>query len=1076
MFLKALTLKGFKSFADPTTLVFEPGVTVIVGPNGSGKSNVVDAVAWALGAQAPTSVRSAKMDDVIFAGTASRAALGRAEVSLSIDNSTRQLPIEFEDVTITRTLFRSGESTYAINGVPCRLLDVQELLSDTGVGRQQHVIVSQRQIDGVLSARPEDRREIIEEAAGVLKYRRRKEKSQRRLEATEANLTRLADVLREIRRQLRPLERQATAARRHGGLVEELSILRRHLLGREIQQLRSLVSRLRQDQSANRQKMRQLVLAAEALDRDLATAETELAAVGGTDSAEELGRFEGLVERLRGIQALLGERKLRLQRERNAGIDSDVVATLEAEAARLSTELAEAQAEQATQANLEHSDLERTEPNSQPNGEQPVVYVTVVPEHLEQRRVDLMSQLELCWSEAEVLQAAQQARQTDLEAEQELLRQAKDDIEQAQALAAQATAEVRAWQARHEALSLALDEARDQAGAERLAGVQGVVGTLLEVVEVDRGFEAAFEAAAGEAVAAVVATDSDAAVRAIATLKEDGVSGAVLALGGNVPTVAVPSAGTPLRPHVRSDLAGMDKLLDILVGAVGVVETFEEGIAAARADATAVLVTRTGDRFGASGWRVGVRRLGVTRGLLREAEEKTAEARSQIEKRNAALDFATGHHKAQQAKVNQAQEALRLSVTAGKQATTRAGDLERKLRHTEEQIAEERSRQRMEYQVQRAHLAERCRLLTAQHQEIEQRLAQMASARVQAAARRQSADIKLSILAELDSLVAQRFATANSRLVELRRLRDEASRAALDAASQLEDLRKQRSQTETELGRCREADHASQLEVSEAEIKLTAAVERCRRDLNCEPQEAVNTQCPELFAGVSAADRIRTLEQELRIMGPVNPLALEEFEALSERHSFTQAQIDDIRQSRRELRKVIRKIDEEIIRLFSAAYADVSRNFVDLFETLFPNGEGKLRLTRPDELLETGVDVEARPSGKNVRRLSLLSGGERSLAAMAFLFAVFRSRPSPFYVMDEVEAALDDVNLHRFLKLVDTFRSDAQLLVVSHQKRTMEAADCLYGVSMKPGGSSKVLSEKLVVASNHEVLLQPSLQ
>ena len=234
MFLKTLTLKGFKSFADTTTLELEPGVTVVVGPNGSGKSNVVDAIGWVLGAQAPSAVRSQKMDDVIFAGTAKRSALGRAEVSLTIDNTSGMLPIEFTEVTLTRTLFRSGDSEYAINGVPCRLLDIQELLSDSGVGRQQHVIISQGQIDAVLNARPEDRRGIIEEAAGVLKFRRRKERSERRLAATEGNLTRLQDLLREVRRQLRPLERQADAARRHGDVVDELQTLRIHVAGREL--------------------------------------------------------------------------------------------------------------------------------------------------------------------------------------------------------------------------------------------------------------------------------------------------------------------------------------------------------------------------------------------------------------------------------------------------------------------------------------------------------------------------------------------------------------------------------------------------------------------------------------------------------------------------------------------------------------------------------------------------------------------------------------------------------------------------------------------------------------------------
>ncbi len=341
MFLRSLTLKGFKSFADTTSLDLEPGVTVVVGPNGSGKSNVVDAIAWVLGAQAPSSVRSQKMDDVIFAGTAKRAALGRAEVTLTIDNSAGLLPIAFTEVTISRTLFRSGDSEYAINGVPCRLLDVQELLSDTGVGRQQHVIVSQGQIDAVLNARPEDRRAIIEEAAGVLKYRRRKEKAERRLEATEASLLRLQDLLREVRRQLKPLERQADAARRHGDLVAELGALRLHLAGREILSLRNRLENTGRDRHSLDQQAAALKSELAALDTEVLATQARLAALGGSDVSDSLVRYESMRERARGLMALLAERRRGVERDRGGLLDADLIASLEAEAARVSNELTE---------------------------------------------------------------------------------------------------------------------------------------------------------------------------------------------------------------------------------------------------------------------------------------------------------------------------------------------------------------------------------------------------------------------------------------------------------------------------------------------------------------------------------------------------------------------------------------------------------------------------------------------------------------------------------------------------------------------------------------------------------------
>src|SRR3954451_20935979 len=338
MFLRSLTLKGFKSFADATTLTFEPGVSVVVGPNGSGKSNVVDAIAWVLGAQAPSAVRSQRMDDVIFAGTAKRPALGRAEVSLTIDNSAGLLPIEFTEVTVSRILFRTGESEYAVNGVPCRLLDVQELLPDAGVGRQQHVIVSQGQIDAVLNARPEERRQIVEEAAGVLKFRKRKEKAERRLEATEGSLLRVQDLLREVRRQLRPLERQAEAARRHGELDAELTALRLHLAGREITSLRTRLETLAADRRALTTSEQEIKAELARLDAEVVATEARLSAAGGADLGDDLARAEQLRERARGLAAVLAERRRGLAAERDRLAEADARAGLLVEQERLEAE------------------------------------------------------------------------------------------------------------------------------------------------------------------------------------------------------------------------------------------------------------------------------------------------------------------------------------------------------------------------------------------------------------------------------------------------------------------------------------------------------------------------------------------------------------------------------------------------------------------------------------------------------------------------------------------------------------------------------------------------------------------
>ncbi|HEX9969602.1 MAG TPA: chromosome segregation protein SMC [Acidimicrobiales bacterium] len=1160
MFLKSLTLKGFKSFADATSLEFEPGITVVVGPNGSGKSNIVDAVAWVLGAQGPRTVRSQKMEDVIFAGSAKRPALGRAEVSLTIDNSGGLLPIEFSEVTVTRTLFRSGDSEYAINGVPCRLLDIQELLSDSGVGRQQHVIVSQGQIAAILDSRPEDRRLVIEEAAGVLKYRRRREKAQRRLEATEGNLLRLQDLLREVRRQLRPLERQADAARRHGSLVEELQGIRLFLAGREIA---TLTARL---ESGSRSKVELARAEAEVrqalarLDADVAVAEVGVSAQGTDDLGDSLLRFEGLREKARGIAALLAERRRSLERELAASVDEGVIASLESDAATLGAQLQSVEAE-AEALVPQHDELAAAEAGLQAEraafeeewgdgaptvgGEAAEVRgeLTALRSGAQRGRAEvgrLESRLAALQQKAERLEGEIERRRAEVaeaDAAEQPLVAAMEAGEAARAAAEAVLAEAeetlrtvdqerQTWTARAEALALALDEARARAGAERLADVPGVVGTLLELVEVDEGWEAAFEAAAGEAIAAVVVDGVDTARAALTHLRNGNAGGAVLALDavGFPASLALDAAavgGEPVRSHVRSRLPSVDRLLDTLLGHAVVVDGgWERALDLALLHPGVVAVTREGDRFAATGWRAGSGGTGATGAALEEAraraDESTARATAAREV-VAAARSALSAARSQEAELAKQLDANDSRLTAAGDALQRLeterrdvaieqeavgshlGELSERVLREEARVAEldamlpaleaeeaagaervmamrsARSRLdervaavaslRRDLEVRAAGLDERRTLLTRRLAEVEERLHRNVSEREAAAARREGLERRAVATARLSAVVGERLAAVEGALAglhEQRRAHNEKMRAAIE---RLEQLRRERSTAERQLGELRERAQRGELEAAEVRLRLESAVETLRRDFDCEPETAVKAECPPLPEGTSASGRARELDRELRLMGPINPLALEEFTALQERNQFLEAQLEDVKSGRRELAKVIKAIDSEIVDVFAAAFADVADNFGKLFTTLFPGGTGKLKLTDPDNLLETGIEVEARPSGKNVKKLSLLSGGERSLTALAFLFAVFRSRPSPFYLMDEVEAALDDVNLHRFIDLINEFRQEAQLLVVSHQKRTMEAADCLYGVTMAPGGSTKVVSEKVAAGA-----------
>ena len=1154
MFLKTLTLKGFKSFADTTAMELEPGVTVVVGPNGSGKSNVVDAVAWVLGAQAPSAVRSQKMEDVIFNGTSKKSALGRAEVLLTLDNSSGVLPLEFTEITIGRTLFRNGDSEYSINGVECRLLDVQELLSDAGVGRQQHVIISQGQIDAVLNARAEDRRAIIEEAAGVLKYRKRKERAERRLESTEANLLRVQDLIREVRRQLRPLERQAEAARRHGEIVAELRALKLFLAGRELASLRTRLETLAREKVGGEDTERALRAQLAELDTVVMTAEAELSARGDSGVSDELVKVEQLRERARGLAAVIAERQRSMERDRGALMAEDVVASLEADAARFKAELAEVETGLAT-ATAESNELVqeenvfaaergqtealleggpsttsasaaaaevrgelRTLRNTVELGAGEVQRLQTRIEQIEDQDARLVTEIDRLQSELTEVENAlfdAKARLTSSETRRAEAEVAGDD---AQRLRAEAETVWSRWNARLEALQAAMATSRARMGAEHLASVDGVVGALIDLVTIDDGFDAAVKAALGEALSAVVVNDANVGRRALTALRTAGRVGAILALD-HVPStgVGIPSGSQSLRSHVHTvptAPVGLSGLLDSLLSRVGYVDSLDDAITVAMTQPAAIVVTRAGDRLTSNGWRIGAADELGAKEAVDEASTSTAQAAEELDRRTRALDVARNELLAARSAVAEANSSVQRcdgSVDAASDALTKAvndrraltterhisGDAlndtrSRMLQHLERvaeleailpgleesEAAELAAAQaygetrasidarathlglrRKDLDVRIAGLREREQFLRERSEDLERRLAADATARAEAGERRRNVERSLTAIVRLAALVEAHRAVTETRLAELHDIRRRQSDEVRQLAQKLDEARRTRHTVERELEARREQSRRIEVEETEVRIRLEGAVESVRRELEVEPEVAEAAPLPEVADGSSPTDRARMLERDLRLMGPINPLALEEFTELQKRHEFLEEQLTDVRNTRRELMQIIKAIDEEIQTVFASAFADVSKNFTELFAMLFPGGKGRLILTTPNDLLNTGIEVEAAPPGKNIKKLSLLSGGERSLTALAYLFAVFRSRPSPFYVMDEVEAALDDVNLHRFLGLVAEFRRTAQLIIVSHQKRTMEAADVLFGVSMQPGGSSKVVVE-----------------
>ncbi len=1147
-------MKGFKSFADATVLEFEPGVTAVVGPNGSGKSNVVDAVTWVLGAQSTRALRSARMDDVIFMGTANRPALGRAEVALTLDNSSGRLAIDGAEVTISRTLFRNGDSEYAINGTTCRLLDVQELLGDSGVGRQQHMIIGQGQLDSILSSNPENRRAVIEEAAGVLKHRRRKERSERRLAATQENLERLGDLVREVRRQMRPLERQAASARSFSDVEAELREARHALFASRLhhfeQRRRELEHALEEASVRERELRHELAN----LDAKATAAAAEMASRREEALASTLGTLQGLAERARGTSSIIEERERSVRQALIASADENVIATLEADAAKLENDLdtlrddehslnelrdslastralydaAEEHFEQGSGASPESDEaalrgareqcalLERSLASLLENEQRARARL----DDARRRGAVLRSALETARHDGEQATAAFESASAAAERAEDEAARAETKRQEVSAAHEEGADGASRARARAETLARALEELSGASGRAIIGNLEGVLGSFLDLIEIDAGFGRAVESAAGASVSAMVVDGRRSARAALAALRREGGAGLILPVGeADIATLAAPSGTRALRDAVRARHdapAHVTRVLDALFSRSFVAADWESGIEIALANPDLTIVTSDGDRFSSMGWRVASGRAVVTRRTVEEAADAADAAERELEVRRERRDAAVEAHALALANLTTATaelaqrradvERLRADVarltSEGETLARTSEALERELegasaemrtleaelsRVREEmpnleeawRLSLERNERRVEEKREldahrrdvdeastalsrrEAEFAERRRLIEQRRGEIEPRLEGRSGERQAAAAKRQLLEFDLEALGRLGVLVeraAEEIRINQEAMDSTYREQLEATRAS---AELLEEVRRARHGADVRLSELGEVVRRYEIEQAELVVKVANVHEIVQRDLGVEPHEMGPAPTIELSEGASLEGRVAELEARITSLGPINPLALEELAELEERYKELDAQVSDVRHARRELQEVLRALDEEIMATFTSAFADVNEHFSSLIAMLFPGGQGRLNMSEPDDPLNTGVEIEVRPMGRNVRRISLLSGGERSMAALAFLFAVFRSRPSPFYLMDEVEAALDDVNLQRFLSLVNEFREEAQLLIVTHQKRTMESADALYGVTMVPGASSKVVSQRV---------------
>ncbi|MEZ0090702.1 chromosome segregation SMC family protein [Streptacidiphilus sp. EB129] len=1254
MHLKSLTLRGFKSFASSTTLRFEPGITCVVGPNGSGKSNVVDALSWVMGEQGAKSLRGGKMEDVIFAGTVGRTPLGRAEVALTIDNTDGALPIEYSEVTISRTMFRNGGSEYAINGTTCRLLDIQELLSDSGIGREMHVIVGQGQLDSVLHADPMGRRAFIEEAAGVLKHRKRKEKALRKLDAMQANLTRVQDLVNELRRQLKPLGRQAQIARRAATIQAELRDARLRLLADDLVTLRRAVAEEVADETALRLRRSGVEQELAACQQREAVLEAQVAQLGPRVGQAQQTWFElsSLAERVRGTSGL-AEARVRHARnpqtEERRGRDPE---DMEREAARIraeEAELAEAleQAQYALAESVERrAELERMlaqeeqrlraaaraladqrEGLARLQGRVAAARSRAVGARAEigrlaeardaarDRAEAAAAEYEQLKAQVDGLDAGDEAAEAELRALRGALAEAEESQSRAREELAAVERERAGLTARRDALALGLRR-KDGSGALLGAGdrVGGILGSAAGFLTVRPGAEAAVAAALGHAADAVAVADLRTAVEALQLLRKDDAGRAGLLIAGR-PQAAGPDsangangangaegpgraegpcgAGRAVGPGGAEGAEGADgsacleggvDLLSVVTagpewhGAVaallrgyvlvdGLAEA--EALVAARPGLTAVTVE--GDLLGSGfgyGGSAAVPSLLETQAAVDEAAAALELLAADRESLASALEQATARRKELAAEVEalaarrraadreksavaqqlgrlggQARgatgEAERLATAAAtaedarEQAELELAELAERLLVAEELPAEEEpdtgERDRLGEESSRARQGEMdARLSVRTHEERVRGLAGRADsldrgaraereARARAAARQQrlrhEAEVAAAVvdgcrqllayvLASLGSAASEKAAAEQERAsretelgqgrvrsrelkAELDKLTDSVHRDEVLRAEKRLRIEQLEAKALEEHGVEADAllaeygpdqlvpptpvpapDATSQAPDADADPAADPRPELSgpvpREPLQSEPVQGEAAQArPRPFDRAEQEKRLRAAEKAYAQLGKVNPLALEEFAALEERHQFLSEQLEDLKNTRRDLLTVVKEVDERVEQVFTAAYHDTAREFEGVFSRLFPGGEGRLTLTDPENMLTTGIDVEARPPGKKVKRLSLLSGGERSLTAVALLVSIFKARPSPFYVMDEVEAALDETNLRRLIAIMEELRDSSQLIVITHQKLTMECADALYGVSMRGDGISQVISQRL---------------
>jgi len=1126
-----------------------------------------------MGEQGAKSLRGGKMEDVIFAGTSGRAPLGRAEVSVTIDNTDGSLPIDFTEVTITRVLFRNGTSEYQINGETSRLLDIQELLSDSGIGREMHVIVGQGQLDAILIANPEERRAFIEEAAGVLKHRKRKEKALRKLDSMQGNLARIQDLTVELRRQLKPLGKQAEVARRASTIQSDVRDSRLRLLADDLIQLKSQLELEVADETTLRARRDQVE---EAL-RDSRAREEELDRISAAENPllvqaqENYYQLTAQREKFRGVQSLASERARFLSEEleeaRASGRDpvamDEEALALRSEQTGLVAQLHDHQ-NSLTQLTDSLRDLESllaaeesrvsaalraiadqregtARQEGHINGLKSRIDATNAEiTRLTTSRDEVLSRLQQFKSDFALLEsdiAGLDASEPDLDAQHERAKSAMQS-----AIAEFETAQEREQSAQRERAGLiarlaALEESllhRD-GGEAILSGRSGAVirGRLSSLITVESGWETAVGAALGPLADSIVVADLRSAVSALTLLKSESAGQSELLVvdsNDSALTVTLPAGFSSLASLIRTD--GLDSALSHLLARYVAVRDLDEAQSLLTHDSTLIAVTIDGDlvsrnrvKGGSAGGNSAIEINALIKGTRESLYEKSAiceklsfelaRLKSQVEAATAAYDSTLSKLNDSDARMSGLAEQMAVAGQNVKSAQAEVDRLTASLSEaTEQRSSDESDLAAAEAQFQShvapaepdfTHLEDlRSQVSQARSAEVEARLelrtqeerVTALAARAQAledAARseREGAERAIVRREQRSLAAASAQATADTAYealiqieISIQKALAERQRLELgrtDRDGEILAVRGKSRELTLELEQLTSSVHRDEIVRAEQRMRIEQLENRAVEELGVDVATLISEYGPTNDVPTFIEDdegnfipgdlipyrrdqqekRLAQAEKALVTLGKINPLALEEYSALEERLRYLAEQLEDLKKTKKDLLDIIKEVDDKVVEIFTQAYQDTAREFVGIFSRLFPGGEGRLVLTNPHDMMTTGVDVEARPPGKRIKRLSLLSGGERSLVAVAMLVAIFKARPSPFYVMDEVEAALDDTNLGRLLGIFEELREKSQLIVITHQKRTMEVADALYGVTMRGDGVSEVISQRL---------------